>query len=87
MNHSKHEDFFLLLNEWKDIVDGASTDFTTRELTKSKIDLIIAELKKPKTHRDISIVEHNINELKKEKGIRKYVESSSNIIIELCNSN
>lgn len=86
MNHIKHEDFFLLLNEWKEIVDGASTNLTEREMAKSRIDIIILELKKPKEERNLNIVESSINELKKERGIRKYVESSSEIIIELCNN-
>ena len=84
MNRIKFDDFFLLLNEWKEIVDGAGTDLSVRDNTKSKIDIIIAELRKPKEERDVFAVELVMDDLKKAKGIGKYVESSSEIIIELC---
>ena len=88
MNKIKFEDFFLLLNEWKDIVDGTGSDLSVRENAKLKIDKIIDELKKPQAERNVPAVELAIEELKNEKGIKKYVESSSKIIIELCyNSN
>jgi len=86
MNRIKFEDFFLLLNEWKDIVDEAGKDLSVRDNTKAKVDMIIRELKKPIDKRDGKSVEDLINELKKEKSIGKYVEASSDIIIELCNT-
>jgi hypothetical protein len=49
MSKIKFEEFFLLLNEWKDIVDGNGTDHSAKENTKLKIEKLLKSLRSQKT--------------------------------------
>ncbi len=85
MNQIVFKDFFILLEEWKALIDDAYSDYSLRENAKSKIDKIISELHKPIAERDTFGIELLIDDLKEEKCIGKYVKSSSHVLLELCN--
>ena len=86
MTKVSFSDFFRLLNEWKEIVALANSDLQERDDASVKIDYIIDELKKPTAKRDSEMVLTYLNDLKKVKGIERYVGQSLHTIMLICRS-
>lgn len=84
MAHQNYETFLHLFDEWKDIVDKSTADFSIRQDAKLKIDRVVAEINKPKTERDLYKVDLLIEDLENVKSISKYVKESAAVIKEVC---
>lgn len=84
MTEVSFHDYYRLLEEWKEIVELANSDLNIRENANSKIDKIIAELKKPIEERNCNTVLDLLNDLKKIRGLAKYVSESLEVIMTIC---
>lgn len=84
MTKVSFNDYYRLLEEWKEVVKLANSNLSVREDANSKIDTIIAELKKPFEERNSSTVLNLLNELKKIKGLEKYASESFHTIMAIC---
>jgi hypothetical protein len=82
----KKNEIFLLLIEWKKIVDDANTNQQAREKANSGIDKIIEELQKPLDSRDCPGVMLIMYDLQSVKGISKFVKNTMITMEEICYS-
>jgi hypothetical protein len=80
------EDFFIRLDEWKEIIDNLHFEENVKSSVKYKIDQIRSELKKPLADRNCNKILKLSGELKLVIGLGKYVKQSQTILEKICYS-
>ena len=82
----RFKEIFLLLEEWKDIVDKSTTDLMFKKSVAMNINALIEELHKPARERSWDAVKLLLLALHQVAAIQRYVSNSMVTIEGICQS-